>query len=428
MADTQPVRVRSLSCPNCGGSVELRGFAHTLSVTCPQCHSVLDTSTPEVRILQSVQTKQSIQPLIPLGTRGEIHGSKYEVIGFQVREVDSGGDTWSWNEYLLFNPWKGFRYLTEYQGHWNFVHTEAAIPETSKHGIRFVASLKGRTYLLFDRMTARTAYVLGEFPWRVHVGDTADCQDFVAAPFMLSSEATAGETTWSLSEYVTGREIWKAFKLPGSPPVAYGTFANQPSPHKGAGAAWRAWFWLNVALLALAIAFAIVSPSKEVFKDSYELAPRAGNEPSFVTPPFTLSGRDSNVQLRIHTDLKDSWVYFSFSLINQQTGQAYDFAREVSNYTDEGSPNNSVIIPNIPSGQYYLRVEPELDSSNKLLHYDLTLRRDVPNYVFFWIAAVLLLIPPVLKTMRATSFETARWRESDFGSAVAAMSVQGRRA
>ena len=127
MADAKPVQVRSLSCPNCGGSVQLRGFAHTLSVVCPQCHSVLDTSTAEVRILQSVQSKERIQPTVPLGTRGEIHGTQYEVIGFQVREVEAGGDTWSWNEYLLFNPCTGFRYLTDYQGHWNFVRTETRV-------------------------------------------------------------------------------------------------------------------------------------------------------------------------------------------------------------------------------------------------------------------------------------------------------------
>src|SRR5712671_3800331 len=101
MASAQPVQVRSLSCPNCGGPVQLRGFAHTLSVVCAQCHSVLDTSTPEVRILQAVQSQERIEPVIPLGTRGEIHGAQYEVIGFQVREVEAGGDTWSWNEYLL---------------------------------------------------------------------------------------------------------------------------------------------------------------------------------------------------------------------------------------------------------------------------------------------------------------------------------------
>lgn len=425
MADAKPVQVRSLSCPNCGGSVQLRGFAHTLSVVCPQCHSVLDTSTAEVRILQSVQSKERIQPTVPLGTRGEIHGTQYEVIGFQVREVEAGGDTWSWNEYLLFNPCTGFRYLTDYQGHWNFVRTETALPVPTKHGGKFAASLEGRTYLLFDRMTARTAYVLGEFPWRVHVGDFVDCQDFVSPPWMLSSESTPEETTWSSAEYIPAREIWKAFRLPGSPPVPSGIFANQPSPHSGAGAAWRTWLWLNVALLLLAIAFAIVSPAREAFKDQYQFVRRAGNEPAFVTPAFTLGGRDSNVQLKIHTDLNNSWAYFGFALINQQTGQAFDFGREVSHYSDEGSPNNSVIIPDIPSGQYYLRIEPDVDPATSLMRYDLTLHRDVPNYGFFWVAAVLLLIPPAVKTIRSASFEAARWRESDYGTSVSKFTSGG---
>ena len=49
------VQAKSISCPNCGGPVQLRGFAHTLSVVCPQCLTVLDASTPEVQILQTFQ-------------------------------------------------------------------------------------------------------------------------------------------------------------------------------------------------------------------------------------------------------------------------------------------------------------------------------------------------------------------------------------
>jgi hypothetical protein len=412
-AAAQPVRVRSISCPNCGGPVQIRGFAHTLSAVCQQCMSVLDTSTPEVRILQTFQARERVQPMIPLGTRGTLRGTQYEVIGFQVREVQTG-DSWSWNEYLLFNPWKGFRYLTEYNGHWNFVTAAKALPENSGYGGKLAMRFEGRNYILFDQMTARTAYVLGEFPWRVRVGESAACKDFVSPPYMLSSESTSGEITWSRAEYMPGREIWKAFKLGGSPPLTYSIFANQPSPYRGTRDAWRIWFWLNVALAVLAIAFMIIAPGRVAFREQYELVRGLRTEPAFVTPPFPLTGRESNVQIAIHTDLNNSWAYFNFSLINRQTGQAFDFGREVSYYGDEGSPNNSVIIPSVPSGQYYLRVEPELDPGTRLMHYDLTLRRDVANYAFFVVAAVLLLIPPVVKTFRSVSFEAARWRESDF--------------
>ena len=29
--------------------------------------------------------------------------------------------SYDWYEYLLYNPYNGFRYLTEYQGHWSFI-------------------------------------------------------------------------------------------------------------------------------------------------------------------------------------------------------------------------------------------------------------------------------------------------------------------
>ena len=61
----------------------------------------------------------------------------------------------------------------------------------------------------------------------------------------------------------------------------------------------------------------------------------------------------------------------------------------------EGSRNNSVIIPSVPSGQYYLRVEPEMTRNRPACGYDLELRRNVPNFGFFGVAALLLLIPPI---------------------------------
>src|SRR5574341_723844 len=109
----QAPAVRALHCPNCGATVTIRAFERTLSVVCDSCHSILDAKHPSLRVLQKFEGRQHIQPLIPLGTRGKLHGDLYEVIGFQVRTIFVEGVSYSWAEYLLFNPYKGFRYLTE---------------------------------------------------------------------------------------------------------------------------------------------------------------------------------------------------------------------------------------------------------------------------------------------------------------------------
>ncbi len=147
------------------------------------------------------------------------------------------------------------------------------------------------------------------------------------------------------------------------------------------------------------------------------------SDAAFVTPSFQLTGRDSNVELGIRTNLENNWIYFNFALINNETGQAFDFAREVSYYRDsdgsEGSPNDCVIIPSVPSGHYYLRVEPETDRKSPACGTTWSVRRNVPNFGFFGVAFLLLLIPPIVATFRRGSFEAARWRESDFGQSLA---------
>jgi len=159
---------------------------------------------------------------------------------------------------------------------------------------------------------------------------------------MLSSEATRGEITWSLAEYITGVQVWQAFKLPGSPPPAYGVFANQPSPYGASVASsWSTWLWLNVGLAALVLFLHDLFSGPGCIQRPLCFLPRASllyrasrARARFVTPAFQLDGRDSNVKLSIHTDLDNNWAYFNFALINDKTGQAFDFGREVSYYRD----------------------------------------------------------------------------------------------
>ncbi len=413
------VKAKSLSCPNCGAAIELRGFAHTLNAVCPNCLSILDASSPEFQILQTFQGKERIEPKIPLGSRGTFNGTVYEVIGFQERSVQSEDDLFSWDEYLLFNPYKGFRYLTEYLGHWNVVRVLSRLPDIATARGRPAKRLDGRNYAAFDSMTATTSYVIGEFPWQVRCGDSAACEDFISPSYMLSSETTEGETTWSLGEYWEGSKIWQAFRLSGSPPYTQGISANQPSPYAGkSGSAWRTWLWFNVALFALMMLFSMTKANHEVFHDDYVYVAGKNADTAFVTRSFELSGGDKNVEVGAHAAIDNDWIYLNFALINDETGQAFDFAREVSYYHDsdgsEGSRDNKVVIPSVPGGRYYLRVEPEMSPSAPSTRYEIFVRRDVPIYSYFWIAAALLLIPPIATWFRANQFEARRWHESDY--------------
>ena len=141
--------------------------------------------------------------------------------------------------------------------------------------------------------------------------------------------------------------------------------------------------------------------------------PGTQQEASFVTPAFELKGRPRPTwKSPPRPNLYNNWAYFNFALINEETGQAYDFGREVSYYTGrdsdgtwtEGSTSDRVIVPIVPPGRYYLRVEPEMAKDAQSVGYTIRVRRDVPTSAWFWIVAALLAGSAGLRPVQAVHF------------------------
>jgi hypothetical protein len=420
-------QAKALNCPSCGAAITLRSFGQAETVVCASCHSILDAKDPNLAILQRFEkAANEVKPLIPLGTRGKLRGTDYEVIGFQRRSAKVDDLKYYWHEYLLFNPYKGFRYLSEYNGHWNDISICKQLPIID-HGILGNSSLSanylGETYKHFQTCTAITDFVLGEFPWQVRVGESASVTDYVHPPQVLSSEELNKEVIWSIGEYTYGREIWEAFHLPDSPPEPEGVYENQPSPVGiDLKNLWLTFTGFAIVLLVLMMGFEIVAKKEPVLHETYQLnrADTRG-EVSFVTDVFELKGRTSNVEVKTYSPVNNHWIYVNYALINHQTGEAWDFGREVSYYQgydsdgswSDGKQSDIVVIPSVPAGQYYFRIEPEADPALPGISYTVDVRRDVPVAGIYGIAFIVLLLPPLFISLRAYSFERTRWEESD---------------
>jgi hypothetical protein len=420
-------KLRALECPNCGGTVELRGHGHAVNAACVQCGSVLDARTPSLEIIQRFNAQQRNPPLVPLGSRGELQGTTWEAIGFQVRQIEVEGVTYEWAEYLLYNPYTGYRYLTEYRGHWNLIRPLRLLPAVSGRK----ATVGGRTYKHFQKAVAKTVSVMGEFPWQVRVGETATVNDYICPPYVLSSEETADEVVWSTGEYVKGAEIWRTFRLPGRPPAAEGVYANQPSRYTGkTRSMWAAFAWLFGLLVVLACIIGLAGRGRQVFTQSYTFSTASKAEPAFVTPVFELP--EGNVEVTIDTDLNNDWAYFSMALIDERSGDALDFGREVSYYQgqdsdgswSEGGRLERNLLPVVPAGRYYLRIEPDMEDDGRLhrVNYSVTLRSGVMHGFWLIPALFLLPLPPLWRSWRAMQFESRRWAESDYGSMFSSLS------
>jgi hypothetical protein len=432
----------SLKCTQCGGPLEIRAPDQTQRIACPWCGSLLD-ATRDLAILAALD-KPPFRPLIPIGSKGRLHGVEWTVIGVMERSVTVEAVRYPWKEYLLYEPRAGFRWLVEAKRHWSFV--EPLNPrDVDTSGPRY----KGERFSHFQSGDARVDSVLGEFYWAVAQGERVMTEDYVKPPRMLSREETRdadaadqgggkgkgkgkkpgkgaanqGELTWSLGTYQPADELWRAFHLSGDPPPPEGVAPNQPSPWaESLGPVWkRAMAAVAGIIVVFILLYAMGGQAlhRQTVSIPYTAAPGSAEAATFAGPIFVT--RDGNVQVHVQAPVSNSWLYVDGALINEETGSVDEFDVEVSYYSgqdsdgswSEGGTSATAYIPSVPAGRYTLRLEPQWEAGRAPTEYQLTVRSRVPRFGYGVLAVMAVLAWPVLMLLLWARYEVNRWNESD---------------
>ena len=246
---------KTITCPNCGGAIAIKAAGYTVTLVCQYCSSVLDVANPDAQVI-TAYNEAAAELYIPLGTRGQINGVEWEVIGYLQRSEDDDGEAVAWHEYLLFNPYAGYRWLIDSEGEWT-VGTMLTKPPTA-HGSGGTSYNGVRFSQPYQPATATTDYVLGEFYWRVKAGDTVLATQFESGANKLSLEQNESETNWTLVEPMPV-EAMAAFVIADVAEDSAPSGSVIPSGHLGL--MWKMAGVAAVALLVLTFLFGTTGPS-----------------------------------------------------------------------------------------------------------------------------------------------------------------------
>ena len=203
---------RQFNCPHCGAPVQVQ-LSSTKSITCGSCASIINLDSGVGAELSSAEQDEPVQPLIPLGAKGQLQGVHWQVVGFQHRMgVEPGDDEhFGWSEYLLYNQKRGFAFLVDSEEGWSMVRPTTGAPQLG--GTGSTATYLGTPYKLKYSYEAETTYVLGEFYWQVTRGQKTSNRDYESSKGVLSMEQSPNEITWSAGDKIASDAVAKAFKL-----------------------------------------------------------------------------------------------------------------------------------------------------------------------------------------------------------------------
>jgi hypothetical protein len=441
----QAIASGRLACPSCGGSVELRAPGQTLRLACPYCEALLDVTHGTLQLLAVREGPSRGRPLFALGSTAVFGDVRYTLIGFVRRHAHTPWGRFPFDEYLLYEPKVGFRWLVESDGHWSFVTTLPVGAVSGYQGDPTVA-YRGVTFKQFQSCPLEVTAVYGEVYWKVAVGETVFGSDYVAPPAMLSCEQGANELNWSLGAYLTRDEVTRAFGGAADGvmmPAPDGIAPNQPFRHKKLA---QVTLLGVLAALAAGLLTAFTSDTREVraeqvfvgdpasapYEDSGLVpleAPPGGPPVSalvYFTETFHLDARKNVEIVLIAPDLDNEWMAIGGDLVDVGTGELEMFDVTLEHWSGyeggeswtEATRRAEIHLGAQPEGDYVVRLELQRGKQttsaallDRMLRIEI--RQDVFRTGHFLLALGVVGVPGLLFGLWQWSFERRRWKNSD---------------
>ncbi len=402
---------RAVTCPSCGGTVQVRAAGFSVTLVCEYCGSVLDVTNPDVALIER-HNRAAAQLAMPLGSRGAVLGTEFQVVGFMRRSINGEG----WDEYLLFNPYVGYRWLVEEDGEWSFGTMLLSLPDTSSFPTVHVGAAAFRNE--DQSYTAIVDSVVGEFYWRVKVGDAVELINFEGGAATLSREGVADEVNWTVSKPLRRDQVQgfegETFdpKAPESAaPAAFMADAVEPETSTGDSL----WSILKIggATAAFLILIMVISSFGGLRPQSFQYeVMRDGGAQSASFGPLVFAGGRQKVEIKTESsDFDNAWIDLDISLVERTTQATIEAASVVEKYSgtdsdgawSEGSRQNSTKIASVPSGTYDLVIEASAKSWPAPVGLEnmvpMTLTTSVSSGGVFasnlLLALALLAVPPI---------------------------------
>ena len=196
-------KAQACECPNCGANLPLVS-QQSERVVCQYCGTASDIRQGTLSAL-GPSPPPPVMPQIALGSEGPIRGNHYIVCGFMIRSCMVEGVRYSWREYLLFGGEAvGYRWLAEEDGNWQFVEPMAAGDVLdSGHGV----SLNNQPYSFKQSVQAVVDFVIGEFYWKVEIGEQVEATEFEGPGGKISREKSATEVNYTFMTPVGPNEL-----------------------------------------------------------------------------------------------------------------------------------------------------------------------------------------------------------------------------
>lgn len=381
------VRVEKLSCSQCGAPLTLVAPDQAERIVCAHCGAAHDFSEGNLRYFKT--ERRGPQPKVPLGSNGAISDELYTVAGFMQRSVTFDDEKFYWTEYLLFAPnMKSFAWLVDDEGHWSFVVPLSAgeVNDTNPADAASTLVYNQTTFRIFQDSVATVESVIGEFYWKVEVGEQARAIDYIAPPAGITKEfsdtAESHEVNYSLARYMPPEEVEAAFGITGLPrPSKLGTL--QPIVKSGCGAIGLIWAFLVLAFVIVSIVLSEALPNKKILAESYPLDQyAAAAETTSTTATTTQSTTTSSTSTSAGGDWSNGNSTDTSQTTATSTTSTSTSTTAAPSTADHGEASAVVFSkPFVVGGGHNLEIKASTQLSEAWLHIDGNLFNEQSGFV-----------------------------------------------
>ena len=366
---------KDIHCPNCGAGLTIKDERSEL-VVCEYCGSHLDVSKEEKEILGKGASRKWEFPL-QIGESFRHKQARYEIIG-RMAFIEDGDEDELSRDYLLYNPYHGARWLSEYDGQYSLSSDTHVMPKENPFNMKrgdVMQTYDDREWVLEGAGVYELVYVDGALPWIAKIGDQIEYAEFLNksnSKLQYEVQRIEGEVEYGKGESLSIAQVRRALGKPefekaqGTAPAGRGVKDVVRT---------RRNFMLAFALIIVMLvvnAFTFIyasSQGKLVLQQQF--SPQELTEETYSKPFKVLKGGDV-LKIAVNANVDNAWMALDVGVVKDESTLVHVDGADVSYYHgyeggeswSEGSRKGTMYVKIPWEGDYKLMVHAVSASGN----------------------------------------------------------------